>query len=47
MAHHQAPKADNTGDVNCDADGCADAIAATVIIAVVVSTVVFWLSGMA
>ena len=31
----------------CEEDGCADALAATAIIAIVVLAVTFWLHGMA
>lgn len=46
MAHHQAPQESNCSN-SCEEDGCADAFAAFAVIAVVVSTVVYWLHGMA
>lgn len=46
MAHHEAPKTDNQCSP-CEEDGCADALAAVAIIAVVVATVTYWLHGMA
>lgn len=46
MAHHQTPQ-DNNCSNSCEEDGCADALAATAVIAVVVAVVSFWLSGMA
>ncbi len=46
MAHHEAPKNADC-QTSCEADGCADALAAVAVIAVVVAAVSFWLAGMA
>ena len=47
MAHHQAPKIDNSSDTSHEVDGRADAFAATAIIAIIVISVSYWLHGMA
>ena len=46
MAHHEAPQGNNNCSP-CEEDGCADAFAATAIIAVVVAVATYWLAGMA
>ncbi|HQQ62667.1 MAG TPA: hypothetical protein PLF22_03750 [Pseudomonadales bacterium] len=45
MANPHAPQ--QSSNTETDKDGSADAFAAVAIIAVVVSTVVYWLHGMA
>lgn len=37
----------NDCNTTCEEDGCADAMAAVAVIAIVVATVTFWLHGMA
>jgi hypothetical protein len=46
MAHHNAAPQNTDCSSTCEADGCADAFAATAVIAVIVATVVYWLHGM-
>lgn len=50
MAHHESPKKADSGvhsDNHAEEDGYADVFATVAIVTVVISTVCYWLSGMA